>query len=219
MRLAGVRIGAADLAAATGAYGTLLEVGGVPLPGGGTRFRLGRGSVDVVSGQPGLLAVRFVTEATGPDLPDTHGVRVVLEPDDGPPAEAPDPVAIDHVVVQTARPERAIALWRDRLGLRLALDREFPARGLRLLFFRSGGITLEYAAPLAPGAGEEPGDRLYGVSYRVVDLAARCERLRGAGIDVSAPRPGMRPGTTVATVRSGTCGVPTLLLQVEPPGQ
>jgi len=30
-------------------------------------------------------------------------------------------------------------------------------------------------------------------------------------------RPGMRPGTTVATVRSGTAGVPTLLLQVDEP--
>ena len=36
-----------------------------------------------------------------------------------------------------------------------------------------------------------------------------------AGVDVSEPRTGMRPGTTVVTVRSGTAGVPTLLLQVD----
>ena len=35
-----------------------------------------------------------------------------------------------------------------------------------------------------------------------------------AGFDVSPVRTGMRPGTSVATVRSETAGVPTLLLQV-----
>jgi hypothetical protein len=51
------------------------------------------------------------------------------------------------------------------------------------------------------------------VSYRVRDLAARRERLIAAGLDVSPVRPGMRPGTSVATVRSGTGDVPTLLLE------
>jgi len=117
--------------------------------------------------------------------------------------------------VHTVDPVRAIALWRDRLGLRLALDREFPDRHLRLLFFRSGGITLEYACPLPVPAGERVSDRLYGVSYRVPDLVARRQRLLASGVDVSEVRRGMRPGTSVATVRSGTAGVPTLLLQVD----
>ncbi len=34
-----------------------------------------------------------------------------------------------------------------------------------------------------------------------------------AGVDVSEIRMGMRPGTSVCTVRSGTAGVPTLLLE------
>src|SRR5262249_54296157 len=120
----------------------------------------------------------------------------------------------DHVVVHTGDPERAIALWRDRVGLRLALDREFPARHLRLLFFRSAGITLEYTSPL-PAAEPAGVDRLYGVSYRVTDLPSRRGRRLAAEIEVSEIRPGMRPGTTVATVRSGTAGVPTLLLQLD----
>jgi hypothetical protein len=98
--------------------------------------------------------------------------------------------------------------------LRLALDREFPERGLRLLFFRSGGMTLEYACPVTSSgdAGSADGDRLYGVSYRVADLASCRARLQGAGLDVSEIRPGLKPGTSVATVRSGTAGIPTLLL-------
>jgi catechol 2,3-dioxygenase-like lactoylglutathione lyase family enzyme len=214
MQLAGVRIGADDLVGAIRAYATLLAVPGAPLAGGGMRFALGRGSVDVVGGPPGLQAVRFGGVEEGQSVPAAHGVSVVTdaEPESG---ETTDAIAIDHVVVHTAAPERAIALWRDRMGLRLALDREFPARHLRLLFFRSGGITLEYASPL-PATGDPAGvDRLYGVSYRVSDLVARRGRLLAAGVEVSEPRPGMRAGTTVASVRSGTAGVPTLLLQVD----
>ena len=217
MRLVGVRIGGEDLAAAIAAYGLLLDVPGTPCGGGGMRFRLGRGSVDVVAGAPGLRAVCFVSDADDAALPTAHGIEVAVEPEDeGPPPPEPAP-AIDHVVVQTTDPARAIALWCDRAGLRLALDREFPERGLRLLFFRSGGITLEYASPLPVPAGQQGDDRLHGVSYRVPDLAARRERLLAAGVDVSEVRRGMRPGTTVATVRSGTAGVPTLLLQVDEP--
>jgi hypothetical protein len=97
--------------------------------------------------------------------------------------------------------------------LRLALDRAFPERGLRLVFFRSGGITLEFATADAESSSDGP-DRFHGVSYRVPDLAARRDRLLRAGIEVSEVRTGMRPGTSVVTVRSGTAGVPTLLLEV-----
>jgi catechol 2,3-dioxygenase-like lactoylglutathione lyase family enzyme len=214
MQLAGICIGADDLVGAIRAYATLLAVPGAPLAGGGMRFVLGRGSVDVVAGPPGLHAVRFGGVEEGQPVLDAHGVSLVTdpEPDSG---ETTDAIAIDHVVVHTTAPERAIALWRDRMGLRLALDREFPARRLRLLFFRSGGITLEYASRLPPARDPAGDDRLYGVSYRVSDLVARRERLLAAGVDVSEPRPGMRPGTRVATVRSGTAGVPTLLLEVD----
>jgi catechol 2,3-dioxygenase-like lactoylglutathione lyase family enzyme len=214
MRLLGVQIGSEDPAAAVAAYRLLLDVPGTPCAGGGVRFRLGRGSVDVVAGAPGLRAVRFVSDACDAPLPAAHGIEVVVEPDDEAPPPPEPAAAIDHVVVHTTDPARAIALWRDRPGFRLALDREFPERGLRLVFFRSGGITLEYASPLPVPAGQQGDDRLHGVSYRVPDLAAQRDRLLAAGVDVSAMRRGMRPGTTVATVRSAA-GVPTLLLQVD----
>src|SRR4029077_2191504 len=62
----------------------------------------------------------------------THGVRIfVLE------RRRPDPLvykaqgpaaasALDHVVINTAQPDRAAALYGARLGLRLALDRSNP---------------------------------------------------------------------------------------------
>ena len=209
--LESVQIGAEDVAAVTAAYRVLLEVEPVTLADGGRRFPLARGAVEIVAGEPGVHAVRFVdAPAVGDD--GYHGVRVLAALPAGAPAGDPG-IAVDHVVVQTPDPERAIALWRDRLGIRLAFDRAFPERGLRLLFFRTNGITLEFAAPHPPLAEREGSDRLYGISYRVVDLEARRARLLAAGVDVSAVRPGMKRGTIVASVRSGTGGVPTLLLQ------
>jgi catechol 2,3-dioxygenase-like lactoylglutathione lyase family enzyme len=133
--------------------------------------------------------------------------------------------ALDHAVVRTPDPDAAEALYGERLGLRLALDRAFPEWGMRLLFFRVGGVTLEIAAQdPRPEAGspatarvEDDNDRLWGLSWRVPNADAARERLAGAGFDVSDVRAGRKPDTRVLTVRDGTCGVPTLL--IEPPSR
>lgn len=137
--------------------------------------------------------------------------------------------ALDHVVLQTTDGEAVKALYGDGLGLRLALDKEFPDWGVRLMFFRVGGVTVEAAAVLggADAAKALPGgvvtdagsDRLYGMSWRVPDLDAAHARLVAAGVNVSEIRKGRRPHTRVFTVRDSTCGVPTLLLEVEPGGR
>jgi catechol 2,3-dioxygenase-like lactoylglutathione lyase family enzyme len=207
VELDSVQIGAADPDAAAAGYAILLGV--EPVAG---RFQLERGAVEIVAGEPGVRSIRFRGEPARGWPDEFHGLDVLRTA--APPAASACGVAIDHVVVQTADAARAIALWQGRVGLRLALDRVFPERGLRLLFFRSGGITLEFATSEPPPAAPVEPDRLHGVSYRVSDLAARRERLLAAGFDVSPVRTGMRPGTSVATVRSGTAGVPTLLLQV-----
>jgi catechol 2,3-dioxygenase-like lactoylglutathione lyase family enzyme len=120
---------------------------------------------------------------------------------------------LDHAVVESTDPAACKALYGDGLGLRLALDREFPQWGARLMFFRAGDITVEIAARL--GAAPSERDKLWGLSWRVPDADAARARLADAGLDVSEVRTGRRPGTRVLTVKSGTCGVPTLLL--EPP--
>lgn len=223
MRLDGVRLSVPDPPTALAAYTRLLGCPATRIDDGRWRLQLERGAVEVTAGTDPAprLAVLFATEA-GDDLgawptdPGEHGgleVVIVSDLPTEPAAFAPEGVvAIDHVVVHTADPERAIAHWRGRLGLRLALDRTFPERKLRLLFFRSGGLTLEYAHALDASPGVTT-DVVYGVSYRVRDVAAARTRLVAAGLDVSDLRAGMKPGSTVATVRSGTAGVPTLLIQ------
>ena len=54
------------------------------------------------------------------------------------------------------------------------------------------------------------------MSWRVADIDATHARLIAAGVDVSEVRTGRKPGTRVMTVRNGTCGVPTLLVQPSP---
>jgi catechol 2,3-dioxygenase-like lactoylglutathione lyase family enzyme len=151
---------------------------------------------------------------------DTRGVPIFAVQHDSPAAAVPvaapgaEPAAaiggVDHVVVMTTDAEAVIALYRDRLGLRLAFDRTFEARGLRLLFFRIAGITVELAAPLGAAAAL---DRFWGISYRVGDIAAARARVRAAGFDVSEVRPGHKPDTRVCTVRRETHGVATLLIE------
>jgi catechol 2,3-dioxygenase-like lactoylglutathione lyase family enzyme len=129
--------------------------------------------------------------------------------------EASSVFALDHAVVRSADPEATRALYGEGgLDLRLALDREFPQWGARLMFFRLAGITVEIAAALEPDANGDPDhDQLWGLSWRVRDADAARARLAETGIDVSEVRDGRKPGTRVFTVKADTCGVPTLMLE------
>jgi len=119
--------------------------------------------------------------------------------------------AMDHVVIATADPERAAALYGARLGLDMALDRSHPEWG-RLMFFRCGDLIVEVVH--RPGKDADvKRDRLWGLSWRVADIDATRVRLVSSGVDVSEVRTGRKPGTRVLTVRNGTCGIPTLLVE------
>jgi catechol 2,3-dioxygenase-like lactoylglutathione lyase family enzyme len=125
--------------------------------------------------------------------------------------EAAAITALDHVVIRSPHPERAIAFYAGRLGLDLRLDRSNPAWGSRLLFFRCGDLVVEIAHDLATGVSDGP-DQLWGLSWRAADIDKAHARLKAAGVDVSDIRNGRRPGTQVFIVRSHTGGVPTLMI-------
>jgi catechol 2,3-dioxygenase-like lactoylglutathione lyase family enzyme len=140
----------------------------------------------------------------------THGVRMFVLQRAAPLEVSPaadGALALDHVVVRSADMERAAALYGARLGLPMRLDREVAGR--RLMFFRAGETIVEIAEDKADGQR----DRLWGLSWRVRDAAAARARLAQAGLDVSEVRAGMKSGTRVFTVRDGTCGVPTLMIE------
>lgn len=149
-----------------------------------------------------------------------NGVKTFIvqprsQPDTG--AVTPNQVTrLDHLVINTPNPERALAHYGARLGLRLALDRPMPEFGARMIFFKAGDITIEIIHRI--GADHDPAaaDQLWGLSWEVGDLAAAHARLLAHGVTVSDIRTGRKPGTEVFTVKSRTLDVPTLFIGKTP---
>lgn len=127
---------------------------------------------------------------------------------------------LDHVVIGTRDPEHAVSLYGDGLGIHLALDRTFESRGIRLLFFRLGGATLEFSAPIREGAelsvGSEGVDHLWGLAYQVPDADQAWARLQGEAFETTPVRQGHKAGTRVFTVKSSPLGIPALVIEPSP---
>jgi catechol 2,3-dioxygenase-like lactoylglutathione lyase family enzyme len=134
-----------------------------------------------------------------PDLSDLRARQT-------PAAHAVD--ALDHVAIRTRDPDAGIQLYGQGLGIRLALDKVLFGT-TRMLFFRVGGVTLEVVQD--PNVGEH--DAFYGIALRVRDLEGAHARLGAAGLVLNEIRAGHKPGTEVFSVKSGTCGVPVLILR------
>jgi hypothetical protein len=97
----------------------------------------------------------------------------------------------------------------------MALDRSHQEWG-RLMFFRCGDLIVEIVHRPTAGSDENI-DKLWGLSWRAADLDATRAQLLEAGIKASDIRAGRKPGTRVLTVRDGSCGIPTLIVQPAPP--
>lgn len=155
-------------------------------------------------------------------IPDDKmaGVKTfVLQPDSPLPIVSVTPVAataLDHLVINTPNPERAVATYGARLGLRFALDRTAEQWKTRFLFFRLGGLTLEVIHRLGEDHQPDANDFIWGLTWETDDLAAAHARLESAGLDVSEMRTGRKPGSEVFTVRNGAQGVPTLFIAHAP---
>lgn len=147
------------------------------------------------------------------DTAATYGVTIGVTKSAEGAASDPtyDIAGLDHVVVSTPDPERAVALYGGRLGLDLRLDRTNPEHNNRLLFFVCGGLVVEISHNTKKGVAGGP-DRIFGLAWRARDIERAHARMTARGIDVSEIRTGRRPGTRVFTVRHRTAGVPTLII-------
>ncbi len=117
---------------------------------------------------------------------------------------------LDHVVINTNDPEGLISLYRDTYGIRLALDQTVEKWGGRMLFFRLNHTTLEV---IGKEDSKEPQDSLWGLAWVVKDIKVTYDRLISEGVEVTEVKEGRKPNTLVATVKSHTCNIPTLLIQ------
>ncbi|MFK7896470.1 MAG: VOC family protein [Myxococcota bacterium] len=152
------------------------------------------------------------------DRKRSRGLGIELISDEAPafqPTEAGEAsvFGLDHVVVYSTAPDATRRFYEEDLGIRLALDRTFEKRGVRLLFFRIGGATLEIGGKLDAPVKEDSVDRFGGLAWKVREIDAIAARLAAAGVDVSEVRDGFKAGTRVCTVRDQTQGVPTLLIE------
>ena len=109
-------------------------------------------------------------------------------------------------------PRRRCASTATQLGLRLALDRSFDARGVRLQFFRVGGVTVEVASRLARGRRARARPAV-GARVARARRRPRARRLVEAGFAGRAPfATATSPARACARSKRDTCGVPTLMI-------
>ena len=62
---------------------------------------------------------------------------------------------------------------------------------------------------------DKPHDMLWGLAWGVDDIKNTRDRLIKNGIEISEIKNGVKENTLVATIKSNTRGVPTLLIQQE----
>lgn len=160
----------------------------------------------------------WTTSALDPATTAGLNILIAAPPRDGvawPLSEATGAGAVtrlDHVVIQTPNPDRALGIYGAKLGLDLRLDRSNPDWQVRQLFFRCDDSLVEVGASLKRQVSDDP-DRFGGLAWQVADIEAAHTRIASAGFDVSDVKTGRKPGTSVFTVRSGLAAAPALVIQ------
>jgi len=79
-----------------------------------------------------------------------------------------------------------------------------------MLFFRLNKTTIEVIEKTNDKSSE---DALWGLAWEVESLEKAHRRIASDGIDISPIKEGVKENTIVATVKSHTHNVPTLLIQ------
>ena len=117
---------------------------------------------------------------------------------------------LDHVVINTNDADGFIDIYRDTFNIRLALDKVIEHWKSRMLFFRLNKTTIEVIERKNEDTSQ---DSLWGLAWEVESIEETHKRLTDAGIDVSQIKDGLKENTLVATIKSHTHNVPTLLIE------
>ncbi len=144
-----------------------------------------------------------------------HGIKtfILSEPKKQTLLNPVSDIKLDHIVINTPNPDRAIAHYGARLGLRFALDRTNEDWGARFMFFKLDDIVLEVIHRQGQKHDPSANDEIWGLTWKVDNLDAHHKRLSKKGVAVSETRMGRKPGTRVFTVKSHSGGIPTLFLE------
>jgi catechol 2,3-dioxygenase-like lactoylglutathione lyase family enzyme len=140
----------------------------------------------------------FVIEHTDGNLPETKNL------------EASSPHKLDHVVINTNDADGFIEIYKDIFDIRLALDKTIEHWQKRMLFFRLNQTTIEV---IEQQDDLPPSDKMWGLAWAVKDIEKAHQRLLDEGVKVTPIQKGVKEKTLVATIKSHTQNVPTLLIQ------
>lgn len=117
---------------------------------------------------------------------------------------------LDHVVINTNDADGFINIYQDIFNIRLALDRIIEHWKSRMLFFRLNKTTIEV---IEKKDRKDPNDSLWGLAWEVESIKDVYERLVSKGVEVTEIKKGLKENTLVATIKSHTHNVPTLLIE------
>ena len=117
---------------------------------------------------------------------------------------------LDHVVINTNDADGFINIYQDIFNIRLALDRIIEHWKSRMLFFRLNKTTIEV---IEKKDHKDPNDSLWGLAWEVESIKDAHERLVSKGVEVTEIKKGLKENTLVATIKSHTHNVPTLLIE------
>ena len=140
----------------------------------------------------------FIIEHTDGELPSQNNTN------------ESNPNKLDHVVINTNDADGFITIYKDLFNIRLALDKVVKEWKSRMLFFRFNKTTIEV---IEKKDDQEPQDKLWGLAWEVKSIEDAHKRLSGEGVDITPIKEGIKENTLVATIKSHTHNVPTLLIE------
>jgi len=117
---------------------------------------------------------------------------------------------LDHIVINTNDANGFIDIYRDVFNIRLALDKVIEHWKSRMLFFRINKTTIEV---IERKNEDDAHDSLWGLAWEVKSIDEAHKRLISEGVDVTPIKEGLKENTLVATIKSHTHNVPTLLIE------
>ena len=117
---------------------------------------------------------------------------------------------LDHLVINTNDANGFINIYKDVFNIRLALDKVIEHWKSRMLFFRVNKTTIEVIERKNENDSQ---DSLWGLAWEVESIEEAYKRLISEGVDVTPIKDGLKENTLVATIKSHTHNVPTLLIE------
>ena len=101
-------------------------------------------------------------------------------------------------------------MYRDVFKIRLALDKVIEHWKKRILFFRTNDTTIEV---IESNSSEDKSDNFWGLAWATKSIEKSHKRLTDEGIEITPIKEGLKENTLVATLKSHTNNVPTLLIE------